>query len=106
MAAVDRRAVGGGHVDSIDKVFDRDWDAVQRPARRFGIALPGGGEDRLPIEILPGADDSFARLDPVEIGGRQSLGGQPALGDLPGRLPNGQRAKVGHRGLLCAAWAA
>jgi hypothetical protein len=106
MIAVDRRAVGGGHVDSIDKVFDRDWDAVQRPTRRFGIALPGGGEGRLAVEILPGTDHGLARLDPIEIHGCQSLGGQPALGDLPGRLPNGQRAKVGHRDLLCAAWAA
>src|SRR5438876_902865 len=39
MALVDRRAIAGRYVGGVDQVLDCDRDAVQRPARCFGITL-------------------------------------------------------------------
>ena len=89
MVPIDRRAIGGRHVDGVDQILDRDRDPVQRPSRRFRVALARRRQRLLAIEILPGANHRLARLDAVEIGSDQCLGSNPALGDLPGGLASG-----------------
>ena len=89
VAAIDRRAIGGRHVDGVDQILDRDRDPVQRPSRRFRIAPSRGRQRLLAIEVLPGANHRLARLDAVEIGSDQCLGSNPALGNLPGSLASG-----------------
>ena len=76
---------------------------MQRPARGLGVASPRFGQRLVAIEILPGADDALARRDTVEIGRYQRLGGKLALGDLPGGLAGGQRARIGHGDLHLVA---
>ena len=72
---------------------------MQRPARRFGIALSGGSERRLGVEMMPGADHALARRDTVEAGGHQRLGGEPAGGDFLRRGAGREGERVGHQSL-------
>ena len=89
VAAIDRRAIGGRHVDGVDQILDRDRDPVQRPSRRFCIALARRRQRLLAIEVLPGANHRLTRRDAVEIASDQRLGSNPALGNLPGGLASG-----------------
>ncbi len=93
---VDRRTVAGRHVGGIDQILDGDRDAVQRPARRLGIALPRGGERRRGVEEVPSADHLLAGGDTVETGGHQRLGGQPAGGDFLRGGAGGEQLRFRH----------
>src|SRR5438067_12346073 len=104
MPAIDWRAVGGRHVDGVDQILDRDRDAVQRTARRLGVAPPGGSESLVAVEVFPGADHRLALLDAVEAGIRQGFGGDPAVGELPGGFPCAEGAEVGHPCLQMRFW--
>ena len=97
VALVNRRAVAGRHVGGVDQILDRERYAVQRAARRLGIALPRRSERRLGIEIMPGADEAFACGDPIEAGARQCLGAETAGGNLlrGGANRKGERVRHG-----------
>ena len=99
VALVDRRAVAGRHIDGVDQILDRDRNAVQRPAGRRCIAVPGRGKRRLAVEMMPGADHRLARRDPLEAGDDERRGAEPAGGDLPRGITGGEGERIGHDGL-------
>ena len=90
VAAVDRRAVLGRHVDGVDDVLDPDRQPGEqaRPAGAVGLARlgqcllrvePGPGLHRLPLR------------GPLQAGAHQRLGGQRA-GAEPARSPRRRKA--------------
>jgi hypothetical protein len=85
-AGEDRAAVLSRPVGRVDHVLDPDRHAVQRPARRLGVALArlrkGGGR----IEVRPRLDGLLALGDPLEARGDERLRRQLPGGDAPRRL--------------------
>jgi hypothetical protein len=95
--AIDRGPVRGRHVGGVDQVLDRDRHAVQRPARRLGVAPAGLGERLFAVEMFKGADDGLAGGDTGEIGGGERLGFKAPLGDLASGGAGGKRSRIGHK---------
>ena len=78
VSSVDRRAIAGGHVRSVDKVLDANRHAMQGSLCGATITRPRLGQGRLGVKIFPGSHALFPHRDAFETGSYQRLAGDGA----------------------------
>ena len=95
VAAVDRRAVLGRHVDRVDDVLDPDRNPGQQARSPGAVDRARLGQRLLRVEPHPGLDLG-AGTGPLEAIADQGLGGQRAGGKARRRLAGGQALGAAH----------
>ncbi len=97
VAAVDRRAVLGRHIDRVDHVLDPDRNSGQQARSSRPVDGARLGQRLLRIEPRPGLDLS-AGTCPLEAIAHQCLGRQRAGREARRRLAGGQSFSAAHDG--------
>ena len=102
VAAVDRRAVLGRHVDRVDDVLDPDRNPGQQARPPGPVGRARLGQRLLRIEPRPGLDLGTG-TDPLQAIADQSLGGQRAGGKARRCLAGGQALGAAHGRSPCSS---